>query len=162
MWSEVYRLGWAHKMAQLPVVQNLQTQDFPTQQSWISPLIYILNLVFGNIYAALSNGLTIAQNSVAQISTVSISAVSAAYYAAPPTTYARETTSQVIRIPWKFKSRPVGCVVINLIDITSAPVPVTSAVSIDWTYSGSNVVINSITGLNALKTYSCTFYVIGG
>lgn len=125
-------------------------------------MIYILNLVFGSFYSALANGLTISNNSLAQLNTVSISATSAAYYAAPPTGYALPTTVQAITIPWKFKSRPVGVVIVSLVDTSASQAPVTSAVSCDWSYNGTTIVINSISGLNALKTYSCTFYVIGG
>ena len=149
-------------MASLPVVKSLQAQDFPTQQSWISPLLYTLNLVFGSLYSALNNGLTIGANSLAQLSTVAISKVNSAYYAAGPTAYATPATTQAVTIPWKFKSRVVGCYIVSLVDTSASPRPVILAVSCDWTYTPGTVTINSITGLDATRTYNCTFHIIGG
>lgn len=149
-------------MASLPPIKTLQTQDFSSQSAWIGPLIYILNLVFGSVYSALSNGLTLQANSLAQIDNFSIGTIQSTYYAGPPAAYATNQTSQAITIPWKYKSKPVGCLLVNLVDTSSTPVPVTVAVSIDWSFNGTAVVINSISGLNAAKSYSCTFYTIGG
>lgn len=149
-------------MASLPVIKSLQAQDYPTQSSWISPLLYVLNLVVGSVYSALNNGLTLAQNSLAALSTLQISAASSTYYAAGPTTYATQSTSNVVAIPWSFKTRPVGCLPVNLIDTSSTPAPVLNAVSCDWSYIPGYILINAMSGLTAGKTYSCTFYVIGG
>ena len=149
-------------MAQLPVIKQLQAQDFPTQQSWIGSLLYVLNLFLGSVYAALNNGLTIAQNSIGAVVPYTITTAAAAYYAGNPTTYATAGSASVVSFPWKFNTKPALVMLGQLTDISSSPKPVTSAVSIDWSYSSGVIIINSISGLTSTKTYSATFVVLGG
>jgi hypothetical protein len=149
-------------MAKLPVVKQLQTQDFASQTSWISPLIYSINLVFGAVYAALNKGITINDNCLAQINSVSITTAASAYYAAGPTKYATAGPGSVISWTWNYSSRPVGVSLIQITDTSSTPVPVLNAVTVDFSYSGGTVIINAISGLNASKSYSATFITWGG
>jgi hypothetical protein len=49
-------------MARIPVVQQLQRQDFPEAPAWISKLLYPLQLFMTTVIGALTNNLTIQDN----------------------------------------------------------------------------------------------------
>lgn len=149
-------------MASLPPIKQLQVSDFTTQSSWISPLIYTLNLVFGALYNALNNGITLQANCLAQVNPVSITAAASTYYYSNPTTYATAGPSSVISWNWTKNTKPIGVSLIQLTDTSSSPAPVTSACTVDFSYSNGTVIINSISGLTAGKTYSATFVTWGG
>lgn len=127
-------------MGALPTIKRFLAEDYPTEAGWIGPLLYSLNLLLTTIYSNLNNGMTIGQNSLAQINTVSVNGSS-------------PTTSFL----WKFNSNPVGIEVIN---VTGA-VP-SGAVFCLFVYSAGVVTITNVFGLKAGSTYNITFHVIGG
>jgi hypothetical protein len=128
-------------MGSLPTIKRFLSEDYPTQESWISPLIYALNQLLSTVYSNLNNGITLSQNCLAQVKTLSISGSS-------PTT----------SFNWSFSSiqAPVGCVVVQCLP------NVTSAATCSWSYSAGVISINNVTGLTAGQTYSVTFIVFGG
>lgn len=132
-------------MANLPVIKRFLVDDFPGEQSWIGNLFYPLNLLLNTIYSALSNGLTLAQNSLAQIKTLPVSG-----------------NNPVVSFPYAFSpATPIGILVLNVSQTNSPLVPLTTAVGCTWTYV-SGILAVTVQGLQAGQTYNVTFYVVGG
>jgi len=133
-------------MGMLPTIKRFLIEDYPSQASWIGSLLYPLNLLLNTIYANLNNGLTIGQNMLAQVNTLSISGSS------PTTSYL-----------WKFSSggAPIGVFVINAA-ATSATAPILGAVSCQYTYNAGVITITNVTGLTPGNTYNITFVTLGG
>lgn len=134
-------------MGALPTIKRFLTEDYPTQTAWIGALLYPLNLLLNTIYSNLNNGLTIGQNMLAQINTLSISGSS------PSTTFL-----------WKFSGggAPIGISAVNVVQTNGAAVAISNAVSCSWSYNAGVITINNVTGLNAGNTYNVTFIVWGG
>lgn len=132
-------------MGSLPPIKRFLTEDFPTQASWIGNLLYPLNLFFNTVYSNLNNGLTLSQNMLAQVKTISISGSS-------PTT----------SFPWKFSSAPIGVTLVNIVQTDGTPAVITNATTCAWSYAAGVVTINNVTGLNSAHQYSATFIVWGG
>lgn len=134
-------------MGTLPAIKRFLVDDFPEQASWIGALLYPLNLLLNTIYSNLNNGLTIAQNIQAQLTTLPIVGSS------PSTSFS-----------WKFPTvgAPAGISVINTALVSGSGSTVLGAVSCQWSYSAGVVTISSITGLNSANSYNITFIVWGG
>lgn len=132
-------------MGALPTIKRFLSEDFPSQASWIGTLLYPLNLLLTTIYSNLNNGLTLGQNCLAQINTVSISGFS------PQTSFL-----------WKFSSNPIGVSVVNTVQTNSPGTPIMSPVNCQWTYSAGVLTITNVTGLTPGNTYNITFIVWGG
>lgn len=131
-------------MALLPPLKRFLQEDF-TDQPWISRLLTPLNLFLTTVYSSLNNGLTINENTLGQIKTISVNG-------ATPTAQFR----------WNFQTKPVGVLVISTVQSSGAASVITNAVTCDWSFSQGLVNINNVTGLDVAKTYYITFYVIGG
>ena len=132
-------------MAQLPVIKQLQAQDFTGAGAWVSKFLYTLNLFMGSVYSALNGNLTFANNMLGQINTVPIKGSS------PSTSFI-----------WNFSTLPQGVVLMNLIDTSAVPAAIKTATTVQWSVGAGVVNINNITGLDSTRTYSATFLVIGG
>ena len=132
-------------MGQLPTFRRFLSEDFQSESSWIGPLLQGLNLILNTLYSNLNNGLTLAQNCLAQIKTLSISGLK------PTTTFS-----------WNFKSNPVGVSIVQCTQTDGTPAVITSAVTCDWSYLAGVISINNVTGLNSSHTYNVTFIVWGG
>lgn len=132
-------------MGQLPTFRRFLAEDYSSQSAWIGPLLYGLNLILNTLYSNLNNGLTLAQNHLAQIKTISVTGLT------PTTSFS-----------WNFKSNPVGVSVVSTVQTDGTPAPVTLAVTCDWSYAAGVVSINNVTGLNTAHTYSITFIIWGG
>lgn len=130
-------------MGALPTIRRFLTEDYPTEASWIGALLYPLNLLLTTIYSNLNNGLTIANNMLGQVKTISV-----------------DGTLASISFPWDFPAKaPIGISIVDCYN-SSTLVPVASTCS--WSYSSGTITINSITGLTGGQTYTCTFIVWGG
>ena len=132
-------------MASLPTIKRLLIEDYPTEATWIGALLYPLNLLLNTIYACFNNGITIGQNMLGQVNTVSITGKS------PTTTFL-----------WKFSSAPIAVVIGNTAQTNSTPTPIVNPVTCQWTYSAGVITITNVTGLNPANTYNITFLVFGG
>lgn len=134
-------------MGLLPTIKRFVVDDFPDQASWIGTLLYPLNLLLNTIYSNLNNGITIAQNMVAQVATL-------------PITGSSPTTS----IQWKFStiSAPIGITVVNVVQTAGSGSVILGAVSCQWSYNAGTISISNITGLNSANSYNITFIVWGG
>jgi hypothetical protein len=129
-------------MAALPTIKRFDLSDYPTQASWISNLLYPLNLLLTTIYAALNNGITFGQNMLGQINTLSVKA------SAPTTTFLYKFSGQ---------GAPQAVFVGNVQGGTPS-----GAVTCTWSYNSGTITITNVTGLGTSGTYNITFVVIGG
>jgi len=132
-------------MAKLPILKRFLAEDYQSAGAWITKFLYVLNLFAGSVYAALNNGLTLQDNMLAQVNTVSISGSS------PKTT-----------INWSYSSKPVGVLLINILDASSQAAIITSPTTVAWSYGAGVITINNITGLTSGKSYTATFWSTGG
>lgn len=133
-------------MGALPTIKRFLAEDFPTESSWITTLLYPLNLLLNTIYSNLNNGITVGQNMLAQVKTLSISG------ATPTTTF-----------NWNFPnvSAPIGVSLVQCLQTDAPTAVITAATSVAWSYSGGVISIDNVAGLNSSHTYSCTFIVWG-
>ena len=125
----------------LPPIHKLLTQDFLDQGSWIGRLFSALNNFFSSIKSALDNGLTLTDNNLCQIRTVTVNG-----------------SSPQVSFGYPYQSKPIGCLVINCTDSTGVPQTIPQ---ISWNYSLNASTIKLI-GLTAGTSYLITFYIIGG
>ena len=125
----------------LPAIVKLATQDFQDQASWIGRLFSILNNFTSNMKSALDNGLTLSDNHIAQIRTLTVNGA-----------------TSVVTFAWPFNINPAGCIPINCTDLSGVPQTIPQIV---YSYSQGATTIR-VLGLNASAQYLITFYVIGG
>lgn len=132
-------------MSKLPAIKRFTREDYQGAPDWLDKLFYTLNLFMTSVYSALNQGLTVEENSLGMVKTMSISG------AAPSTSFR-----------WNFLNKPMGLIVVNVYQTDGVAAPITNAVYADWSYSQNVITVNNITGLNAAHTYSVTFMVFGG
>lgn len=133
-------------MGALPPIKRFAVDDYPKDvQNWIGTLLSPLNLLLNTLYSNLNNGITLAQNCLAQLNTLQVSGKS------PTTTYL-----------WNFSKNvaPVGVIVVNAAQIGGSST--LGAVSCQWSYTAGTITISNITGLSAQNTYNITFITFGG
>jgi hypothetical protein len=138
-------------MSALPPLKRFSAEDYADAPGWVSKFFYPLNLFLSSVYTALNNGLTFKENILSQVKVVSTDGTAPA------------SGKPKLQFPWSFPAvKPIGCLIISATDTSSSPSPITTALGIDWSYSQGFININNIAGLDAAKTYSLTFLVIGG
>lgn len=141
-------------MATIPPLRRLVTEDYADAPSWLGKLFVQLNSFLSSVYNAFSNGLTQGQNMIAQIRPeVKVSG-------APPA-----AGTLVTKFPWTFQTKPVGCQIWQIRDVSPSPIAptrITTAITLDWEYVAGYVNIIYIAGLDPTRTYSITFFISGG
>ncbi len=128
----------------LPPIKLLMQEDFPGV-TWITKLLYPLNLFMTTVYSGFNNGLTRADNMIAMFKTITIAG-------STPTT----------SFQWPFQTNPVSCTIAKITKSDGTNVVFTSAVYASWSYSAGVISITNITGLDSSTTYSVTFEAHGG
>lgn len=133
-------------MASLPPLRRLTVEDYKNQSSWISRLLYPLNVFMQATFSALNHGLTFTDNFLGQWKTVTIKGNS------PSTQFA-----------WNYPASgaPMGVIVTSVRDTSTSPATVTTAVTCAWSYASGTISIDNITGLDSTRQYSITFLVMG-
>ncbi len=132
-------------MATLPIIRRFLTEDFPDQAAWIGKLFYPLNLLLNTIYSALSNGLTVQANMLAQVKTLPVTG-----------------NSPVVTFPYQFApATPIGILVLNVSQTNTPAVALTAAVGCTWTLT-SGLLTVTLQGLSKGQTYNVTLQVVGG
>lgn len=123
--------------------KKLTIEDFPSQQSWITPLLQSLNDFFQQVYQGWNNGLTIEDNLYQEIRETKIVV---------------DGNSFPIKLKSKFAVYPKSVMVIYCQDTTgSGP---TTAPWVSWSYNNNQIEISSITGLTSGKTYNLKLHII--
>lgn len=131
-------------MAKLPIVQQLQRTDFPEAPSWISKLLYPLQLFMTAVIGALTNQLTVQDNFSCAINQLTFVAGA---------TPSLNTFSFI----WPYPRQPVALWmhVTRTDGVFDVIFPVPS-----WNLIGSNIAVNGIQGLTNTVSYQIVTVVI--
>lgn len=124
-------------MAKIPVIQQLQRSDFPDAPSWISKLLYPLQLFMTTTINALTNQLTMQENSACAINYLTFVA------AATP-------DLNTFTFLWPFPRQPIQLVIhATRTDGTYEPIyPVPS-----WNLINGSISVNGVQGLTPTVSY---------
>ncbi|SRR5216684_116411 len=124
-------------MARLPVLQQLQRTDFPEAPSWISKLLYPIQLFMTTVISALTNQLTYQDNFSCAINQL---------------TFVAATTSDqnIFTFIWPYTRQPIELTMhVTRTDGTYVSIyPIVS-----WNLVGNNISINGIQGLTSGISY---------
>jgi len=134
-------------MAKIPVQTKLLLEDVPEEhRDWMSKFIIPVNQFQSAAVAALTSDLSLSENLRCQIKEI---------------TFVNNAASFPLKFAYALKSRPLMVLKANVVDISSAPAALTSAIDIpDWELSQNiEIQINTITGLTADHKYRLTVVV---
>jgi hypothetical protein len=123
-------------MAKLPAINQIKKEDFP-DQGWIEKLLSPINSFMRSVYQALNKGITVGDNLSGQSKTIDF------VYSA----------SGSVSFAWNSPSRPEHVWVTGVVSYGAQP---TAAVWANWTFDGTAVTLNQITGLTAGERYKLT------
>lgn len=127
----------------LPIVQQLNRQDFPEAPAWISKVLYPIQLFFTIVYGALNKQLTLQDNLSCTIKQFSV--------VAGPL-----DTDNTFSFPIDLKRIPVELnAYCTNADGNYAPV----YPQVSWNYVNNQIVINGIKGLTDTLKYNFTVTV---
>lgn len=132
-------------MAQLPEIKKLHRQDFPSQTAWIDKLLAPLNRFFDSVYTALNKGLTFRENMVAQVKEL---------------TFREDASTYPIQFSWELRSQPTDLLITRV--VTQSGSNPTAAVWPRWSFDGSSVSIEDITGLSSGSEYKIRIIAFSG
>ena len=121
----------------IPIQQQLSRQDFPEAPSWISGLLYPLNLFMNIVVNALRNQLTLQDNFSLVINEVTFVAKASA-------------NLNTLSFLWELNRQPIELTMhVTRSDGTYEPIyPIPS-----WNLVGSSIQINGIQGLTSGVSY---------
>lgn len=126
--------------------QRFSNEDFPEQQSWIGKMFTPLNMFFGDVIRAFSNGISVEDNLFQEIKEIK---------------WVNSPTNFPVKFRTKFKTQPRGLVPIYLANNTDG-VYSNQAPWVEWAFQDSEITIPAISGLTAGKTYTIRLLVIYG
>ena len=128
----------------VPVLQQLNRQDFPDAPSWITKLLYPLQLFQTFVVQAFSNQITLQDNISCVINTQTITAGST-------------DVSNATSFQWTLGRQPVMLLThaVRTDGVNAVIYPVSS-----WLLGNNSITINGISGLTSGVQYNVTFVVI--
>lgn len=129
----------------LPVVKKILREDLKDAPGWVNGLIDPINSFMETVYQALNKNITFSENVGCFIKTVSYKT---------PSTY---PTMDDIEFVNSLRTKATGIIVLQAIDENY--VPAVGPVYVPWVENNGAIVISSITGLAASKTYSIRLLV---
>jgi hypothetical protein len=115
---------------------------------WADRIIYQTNLITDYLKAAFAKGITMKDNLMNPIKTMTIKATG---------TPATDTVSFLVSLPSGYQ--PLGVVILNCIDLSGSLVGAAVTCEMLPGTQNGNVVVRAIYGLTAAHTYSITFMV---
>ncbi len=118
-------------MAAIPPIRRLLLEDFPTQKSWISPLILVFNTFAESVVSSFNKNLTIPENTTGDIKTVTLSG------------------TLPVSVAWTKPARPSAVIVGNVSLTSGADVTLSAALGITWGMSddGKSIQVDSVFGI---------------
>ena len=131
----------------LPVIQRFQKQNYPGSPDWFTRFMSDVNLFTETIWNILNKNVTVSDNIDAYIYTFSLLAGASA-------------SNNTATFTPTISHTPQAVFVGNCVDAAAYSSPLSSAVYCSWTYNGSQIQIQSITGLTSGHTYSITLVVL--
>jgi hypothetical protein len=139
-------------MGQIPNLKRIVIEEFPAEhRKWLVNLIEPLNDFFKVMYQNMNKGLTFENNIQSQIKDIEFT-----YSAVYP------TKANPLQFKNSMPVKPIGLIPLKIQVNSSDPAVLTSATTLDWTYSGSDIEIRNITGLTVGVSYKIKVLVIGG
>jgi len=134
-------------MATLPSINNINKEDIPDAPAWVESLINPLNTFMREVYYALDRDLTINENMIGAIRTISFTTRSD-YLTAP----VKEDGWVQQSITGPINVKP-SIVALGKITDTATFKVTTSPTGIDWDYLNNDLRINYIAGLKPSTRY---------
>ncbi len=131
----------------LPNISRYQKQNYPGSPDWFTRFIGDLNTFTETMWNVLNRNLTIADNLDAQVYAFSILAGAAAI-------------NNTQTFTPTLKHVPQAVIVGNCVDQASYAAALSTAVYVSWAWTGSQIQIQSITGLTSGHTYLVTLVVL--
>jgi hypothetical protein len=130
-------------MAKIPITPQLNRQDFAEAPSWITKLLYPLQLFMTAVLGALTNQLTYQDNFSCVVRKFTLVA-------------GATDTLNTYSFPWPYTRQIVELsVFVTNGDGTYTPL----YPQVSWNYINGQVVINGVTGLTPTKSYNFTIVV---
>ena len=130
----------------LPVIDRFQKQNYSNAPDWFTRFLNDMNQFTETVWNILNKNLTIEDNLDSQVYRMAIRAGATA---------ADNATSFITTL----KHAPQAVLVGQVTDQEAYQVPLTAAVGVQWTFSGSTISITSISGLIAGQTYNLTLVI---
>lgn len=135
-------------MAAAPRNDRLTVEEFKSQASWISKLLYTLNYLTQTLNYALTNRLSIHDNLAQELKVID---------------FVYESSGLLpIQFRCKLNDRAVGLWVVNCVEVAASPAIVAGPIYCAWSWNGGVVSINSIANLTAGTKYELTVVVSYG
>lgn len=136
-------------MARLQTLRKLRSEDFKDQNPWIQNLIIPLNSFMEATQAAQNHALTINENMLGQIVTITLDG-----------TYP-------VKLPWGYKTRPVAVQKGNLTRSDGSSFTIMTAVDFQWSFNAAGQIqIDTVVGLPVAASpaikYLLTIICFGG
>lgn len=125
----------------LPTQKKILKEDLKSAPEWVDPLILILNTFMENVYQCLNRNVTFTDNLASFIYTLTYKT---------PSTY--PTGVDQIEFLNQLKTKASGVIVLQAYD-KSNYVPAAGPVYAPWVENNGSIVLGTLTGLEADKSY---------
>lgn len=131
----------------LPNISRYQKQNYPSSPDWFTRFLGDLNNFTETIWSVLNKNITVGDNLDAQVFTFTILAGAAAINNTQTFTPAIKHVPQAVVVGYCADSVAYGAAL-------------STAVYVSWAWTGSQIQIQSITGLTSGHTYTVTLVVL--
>lgn len=131
----------------LPTIQRFQKQNYPGSPDWFTRFISDLNSFTEIVWNILNQNITPSDNIDSQVYSFSILAGAAA-------------SDNTLNFQSTMNHNPAAMLVGSVVDQAAYSVPLTAAVGVQWTQSGTTINITGISGLVAGETYTITVVLL--
>jgi hypothetical protein len=134
-------------MAQLPQIRRLLVEDFLSQKEWISKLFQPLNNFMEGVASVFNKSITIKDNMLADIVTVTLSSV--------------PTATNPYPLKWSLNQRPQSVHVGNVVRLDNIGFTLSAAVAVQWTYDANNGFrLTNVVGITPSSTVKYTLTLV--
>ncbi len=131
----------------LPTLKRILREDIKGAPSWAIPLVDTVNSFMETIYQAMNKNVTFSENITCTIKEITYKT---------PSTY--PASVDAVEFLSGLKSKAIGVVVLQAVE-KSTYIPAEGPVYAPWVEANGSIVISTITGLEADKTYTIRLQV---
>ena len=131
----------------LPTSKKILREDVKEAPKWINPLIDTLNSFMETVYQAMNRNITFSENITCSIKELVYKT---------PSTY--PTGVDDVEFMANLKTKATGLWVVQAIEKTNY-IPAPGPVYAPWTEDNGNIILGTLTGLEADKTYNIRLYI---
>lgn len=131
----------------LPTQKKILREDLKDAPPWVNPLIDTLNTFMENVYQALNRNITYGDNINSQIKELQYR-----------TTASYPSAQEPLEFQSTLKTKPIGVQALQVYEKSTYTAP-PGPVYIPWVEQNGQIIISTITGLEADKTYVIRFLV---